>query len=75
MRKAQDDKHGAARSRRWISTLELAEKFGCHPASIPRFRKTKPGFPQPRKPFGKNLFDEDEADRYLERSMRKTEAA
>jgi hypothetical protein len=46
--------------------MELAEKLGVHPFSIPRLRKTKPGFPQPVKPFGKNLWDEAAVDRYLE---------
>jgi hypothetical protein len=52
--------------RKWIGTMELAEKLGVHPFSIPRLRKTKPGFPQPVKPFGKNLWDEDAVDRYVE---------
>jgi hypothetical protein len=56
--------HGKAR--KWIGTMELAQKLGVHPFSIPRLRKTKPGFPQPVKPFGKNLWDEDEVDRYIE---------
>jgi hypothetical protein len=54
------------RKRKWIGTMELAQKLGCHPFSIPRLRKTKQGFPQPVKPFGKNLWDEDEVDRYIE---------
>ena len=49
--------------RKWIGTMELAEKLGVHPFSIPRLRKTKQGFPQPVKPFGKNLWDEDEVGR------------
>ena len=55
-----------ASGRKWIGTMELAEKLGVHPFSIPRLRKTKPGFPQPVKPFGKNLWDEAAVDRYLE---------
>ena len=56
--------HG--KTRKWIGTMELAEKLGCHPFSIPRFRKTKKNFPQPVKPFGKNLWDEAEVDAYVE---------
>lgn len=52
--------------KRWIGTMELAAKLGCHPFSIPRFVKKKPRFPQPKKPFGKNLWDEAEIDRYVE---------
>ena len=55
-----------APGRKWIGTMELAEKLGVHPFSIPRLRKTKQGFPQPVKPFGKNLWDEAVVDRYLE---------
>ena len=55
--------------RKWIGTMELAAKLGVHPFSIPRLRKTKPNFPQPVKPFGKNLWDEAEVDRYLEELM------
>jgi hypothetical protein len=56
--------HGKAR--RWIGTMELATKLGVHPFSIPRLRKTKPGFPQPKKLFNKNLWDETAVDRYIE---------
>jgi hypothetical protein len=52
--------------RRWINTMELAERLGVHPFSIPRLRKSKPGFPKPIKPFGKNLWAEDAVDRYIE---------
>ena len=45
--------------------MELADLLGCHPMSIQRFVKTKPGFPQPMKPFGKNLFDAAEVESYL----------
>jgi len=55
--------HGKAR--RWINTMELAQRLGVHPASVPRLRK-KPGFPPPKKLFGKNLWDADEIDRYVE---------
>jgi hypothetical protein len=55
--------------RKWIGTMELAEKLGVHPFSIPRLRKTKSGFPQPVKPFGKNLWNEDEVDRYVEKLL------
>jgi len=44
-------------NRKWIGTMELAAKLGVHPFSIPRLRKTKSGFPQPVKPFGKNLWE------------------
>jgi hypothetical protein len=54
------------KKRRWIGVLGLAEKLGCHPASVPRFVKSKPGFPQPVKPFGKNMWDEDVIDAYVE---------
>jgi hypothetical protein len=62
-----DKKHGkhVSKKGRWLGTMELAEKLGCHPFSIPRFVKTKPGFPQPVKPFGKNLWDEDLIDKYV----------
>jgi predicted DNA-binding transcriptional regulator AlpA len=46
--------------------MEVAAKLGVHPFSIPRLRKTKPNFPQPVKPFGKNLWDEREVDAYIE---------
>jgi hypothetical protein len=55
-----------APGRKWIGTMELAAKLGVHPFSIPRLRKTKPNFPQPVKPFNRNLWAEDEVDRYLE---------
>jgi hypothetical protein len=58
-----------APGRKWIGTMALAEKLGCHPFSIPRLRKTKPNFPQPVKPFGKNLWSEDEVDRYVEKLL------
>jgi hypothetical protein len=38
--------------------------------SIPRYVKTKPGFPQPVKPFGKNLWDEDAVEAYIAKVMR-----
>jgi hypothetical protein len=59
---AMSEAHG----RKWIGTMELAAKLGVHPFSIPRLRKTKPGFPQPVKLFNKNLWAEDAVDRYLE---------
>jgi hypothetical protein len=55
--------HG--KTRKWIGTMALSEKLGVHPFSIPRLRK-RPGFPQPVKPFGKNLWDEREVDAYIE---------
>jgi predicted DNA-binding transcriptional regulator AlpA len=55
---------------RLIDTIELATKLNCHPMSIPRFVKTKKGFPQPTKPFGKNLWDEWEIDAYLAKVCR-----
>ena len=55
---------------RLIGTMELAAKLHCHPMSIPRYVKTKPGFPKPAKPFGKNLFDEDAVDAYMAKVMR-----
>jgi predicted DNA-binding transcriptional regulator AlpA len=64
--------HGKAgsKARKWIGTMELADKLGCHPFSIPRLRKTKPNFPQPVKLFGnKNLWLEDVVDRYIEELM------
>jgi hypothetical protein len=48
-----------------IGTLEVAAKLGCHPMSIPRFVKTKPGFPQPAKLFNKNLWGEAVVDAYV----------
>jgi hypothetical protein len=62
-----------SKKRKWIGTMELAAKLGCHPFSIPRFVKTKPNFPQPVKPFGKNLWDEDEVDVYLNRLLAERE--
>ena len=56
--------------RRLIGTMELAARLHCHPMSIPRYVKTKPGFPQPSKPFGKNLFDEDAVEAYIAKEMR-----
>ena len=53
-------------ARRWLGTMEVATRLGVHPFSIPRLRKTKPNFPQPVKPFGKNLWAGDEVDRYVE---------
>jgi hypothetical protein len=65
----------ASKRRRWIGTMELAALLGCHPFSIPRYVRTKPGFPQPRKPFGKNLWDEAEAEAYLQTLLaQKTQA-
>jgi hypothetical protein len=61
---------------RMIGTMELAAKLRCHPVSIQRFVKTKPGFPQPIKPFGKNLWNEEAVDAYLDALLsEKTEAA
>jgi predicted DNA-binding transcriptional regulator AlpA len=54
--------------RRLIGTAELANKLGCHLMSIPRLRK-RPGFPQPIKPFGKNVWVEEEVDAYIENLM------
>ena len=62
--------------RKWIGTLEMAELLGCHPMSIPRLVKTKPGFPQPTKLFGKNLWDASEAEAYIRKLLaKKTETA
>ena len=61
-----DKKGHDSKNHRWIGTMALAEKLGCHPTSIPRFVKTKPGFPQPVKPFGKNLWNEDAVDAFIE---------
>jgi predicted DNA-binding transcriptional regulator AlpA len=57
--------------RRWIGVLELAAMLGCHPMSISRFAKTKPGFPQPIKPFGKNLWDAGEVEAYVAKAVAK----
>jgi predicted DNA-binding transcriptional regulator AlpA len=72
-----DKAHGqqGSKKRRWLGTMELADKLGCHPFSIQRFVKTKPNFPQPVKPFGKNLWDEDEVDSYLEQLLAAKEQA
>src|SRR5262249_7245637 len=59
-----------AKPRRLIDTLELAAPLRCHPMSIPRYVRTKPGFPQPVKPFGKNLWDEDEVEAYIAKVMK-----
>ena len=59
------------KKRRWIGTMEMAELLGCHPMTLPRLVKTKPGFPRPVKPFGKNLWDADEAEAYLESLLTK----
>jgi len=67
-----DKRHGkhGSKKRRWIGTMELADLLGCHPMSIQRFVKTKPGFPQPSKLFGnKNLYDADEAEAYVEKLL------
>jgi hypothetical protein len=55
----------ASKPRRFIGTMELAAKLNCHPMSIPRYCKTKPNFPQPTKPWGKNIWDEDVVDAYI----------
>jgi hypothetical protein len=67
----------ADKKRRWVGTMELAELLGCHPMSIPRHVKRTKGFPQPVKPFGKNLWDADEAEAYLQTLLdnKKTTAA
>jgi predicted DNA-binding transcriptional regulator AlpA len=57
------------KKRRWIGTMEVAERVNCHPMSIPRLVKTKANFPQPIKLFGKNLWDDDEMEAYLESLM------
>jgi hypothetical protein len=74
-RQMSDKAHGTAgtKKRKWLGTMEMAAKLGCHPFSIPRFVKTKPDFPQPVKPFGKNLWDEDEVDDYLDRLLAEKE--
>jgi predicted DNA-binding transcriptional regulator AlpA len=65
---AMSEAYGKADSKkRWINTMELAERLGVHPFSIPRLRKTKPGFPQPVKLFNKNLWAEDLVDQYIEK--------
>jgi hypothetical protein len=60
----------SARPRRLIGALELAARLRCHPMSIPRYVKKKPGFPQPMKPFGKNLWDEDAVEAYINKVMK-----
>ena len=67
--------HADKKQRRWIGTLQMAELLGCHPMSIPRLVKNKKGFPQPIKPFGKNLWDADEAEAYLQKLLAKKAAA
>ena len=64
----RDKAHGkqGSKKRKWIGTMELANKLRCHPLSIPRFVKTKPNFPQPIKLFNKNLWDEEVVDVYVE---------
>jgi len=57
------DTSGSRRGRR-IGTLELAAKLNCHPMSIPRFVK-QGRLPKPKKPFGKNIWDEDEIDELI----------
>jgi hypothetical protein len=49
-----------------IGTAELAGMLGCHQMSVPRYVRTKPGFPKPKKLFGKNLWDLDVVERYIE---------
>ena len=51
--------------KRLIGTMEVAEKIHCHPMSIPRMVKQKK-LPPPVKPFGRNLWDEDEIDKCVE---------
>jgi predicted DNA-binding transcriptional regulator AlpA len=55
---------------RLIGTMELATLLHCHPMSIPRYVKTKKGFPKPTKPFGKNLWDEAAVEAYLAKVMK-----
>jgi len=57
-------------AQRWskmIGVLELAEKLGVHPMSIPRMVREKEGFPKPVKLFHKNLWPEPVIDAYLAR--------
>jgi len=66
LRRAQ---HGAKKAK-MIGIIELADRLGCHPATIRRCIKMKPsGFPLPIKPFGKNIWPEDVIDAYVEQLM------
>lgn len=53
-----------------VGTIEFAGLLRCHPTSIPKFVKSKPGFPKPRKLFGKNVWPERVALEYRERLLR-----
>lgn len=61
--------HKGSQPRKFIGTLEVAARLGCHPMSIPRLVKTKKGFPAPIKPFNKNLWLEDVIDAYVRRLL------
>jgi hypothetical protein len=52
-------KHHDKQNKVYIGTLEVAELLNCHPMSIPRYVKTKKGFPKPGKLSGKNVWDRD----------------
>jgi predicted DNA-binding transcriptional regulator AlpA len=56
----------AKTERKLIGTIELANKLGIHPATVPRMRKTREGFPQPVFMFGKNFWEEEVIDHYIE---------
>jgi predicted DNA-binding transcriptional regulator AlpA len=60
-------KHATVPARKiWIGVQELAAKLHCHPMSVPRLVKTKPGFPQPTKLLNKNLWDEAAIDVWIQ---------
>jgi hypothetical protein len=48
----------------YIGTMEVARLLNCHPMSIPRYVRTKPGFPKPGKLCGKNVWDKDVMEAY-----------
>lgn len=56
------------RQRRRIGTLEVAEKLGCHPMTVPRLAKER-RIPQPDKLLLKNQWWEDEIDELVEKGI------
>jgi hypothetical protein len=76
MRKGHPQHHSDTRQivdapegRRLIGVLTFAAKLNCHPASIPRFIRTKESFPKPGSVCGKNVWYEDVADAYIQQEM------
>jgi predicted DNA-binding transcriptional regulator AlpA len=62
-------KHQDKTKRTLIGTLEVAARLNCHQISIPRYVKTKKGFPKPGKLCGKNVWYEDAIDEFIAAQM------